>query len=135
VLLAGRGHENRLAVPDGSDFAVSSYEPHSKLFPRAAAIVHQGGIGTTGQALRSGVPQLVAAVSHDQPDNGERVRRLGAGLWMPRKQYRFAKAKAAIARLLEDGSMPAAAERVGEAVGKETGATVACDALEQQFRL
>ena len=135
VLLAGPGHENRLALPDGSDFAISSYEPHSKLFPRAAAIVHQGGIGTTGQALRSGVPQLVAAVSHDQPDNGERVRRLGAGLRMAREQYRFAKAKAAIARLLEDGSMRAAAERVGEAVGQETGATVACDVIEQQFRL
>jgi rhamnosyltransferase subunit B len=134
VLLAGPGHENRLALPDGRDFAVSAYEPHSKLFPRAAAIVHQGGIGTTGQALRSGVPQLVAAVSHDQPDNGERVRRLGAGLWMAREQYRFAKAKDAIARLLEDGSMRAAAHRVGEAVGKETGATVACDIIEQQFR-
>jgi len=135
VLLAGPGHENRLALPDGSDFAVSAYEPHSKLFPRAAAIVHQGGIGTTGQALRSGVPQLVAAVSHDQPDNGERVRRLGAGLWMAREQYRFQRAKEAIARLLEDGSMRAAAHRVGEGVGKETGATVACDVLEQRFRL
>jgi rhamnosyltransferase subunit B len=135
VLLAGPGHENRLALGEGSDFVVSAYEPHSKLFPRAAAIVHQGGIGTTGQALRSGVPQLVAAVSHDQPDNGERVRRLGAGLWMPREQYRFAKAKEAIARLLEDGSMRAAAERVGEAVRKETGATVACDVIERQFRL
>lgn len=135
VLLAGPGHENRLALADGSDFAVSSYEPHSKLFPRAAAIVHQGGIGTTGQALRSGVPQLVAAVSHDQPDNGERVRRLGAGLWMTREQYQFQAAKEVIARLLEDGSMRAAAQRVGEAVGKETGATVACDVIERQFRL
>jgi rhamnosyltransferase subunit B len=135
VLLAGPGHENRLALPDGSDFAVSAYEPHSKLFPRAAAIVHQGGIGTTGQALRSGVPQLVAAVSHDQPDNGERVRRLGAGLWMAREQYRFQRAKEAIAILIEDGSMRAAAHGVGEAVGKETGAVVACDVIEQQLRL
>jgi UDP:flavonoid glycosyltransferase YjiC (YdhE family) len=135
VLLAGRGHENRLALPDGDDFLVSAYEPHSQLFPRAAAVVHQGGIGTTGQALRSGVPQLVAAVSHDQPDNGDRVRRLGAGLWMAREQYQFERAKEAIARLLRDVAMRANAQRVGEVVRKETGATVACDVIERQFGL
>jgi UDP:flavonoid glycosyltransferase YjiC (YdhE family) len=135
VLLAGAKHENRLALPDGKDFAISAYEPHSKLFPRAAAIVHQGGIGTTGQALRSGVPQLVAAVSHDQPDNGDRVRRIGAGDWMPREQYQFARAREAIARILGDGSMRAAAQSVREAVGKETGATTACDVIESQFRV
>jgi rhamnosyltransferase subunit B len=135
VLLAGPKHENRLALPDGKDFVISAYEPHSKLFPQAAAIVHQGGIGTTGQALRSAVPQLVAAVSHDQPDNGERVRRLGVGVWMPREQYRFAKAKQEISKLLGDRSMRAAAQSMGEALGNETGATVACDVLEQQFRL
>jgi rhamnosyltransferase subunit B len=133
VLLAGPGHENRLTLPEGKDCVVSSYEPHSKLFPRVAAIVHQGGIGTTGQALRSGVPQLVAAVSHDQPDNGERVRRLGAGLWMPREQYRFEEARDAIATLLRDESIRAAAQRGGESIGKETGATVACDVIEKQF--
>ena len=61
---------------------ISSYEPHSLLFPRAAAIVHQGGIGTTAQALRSGKPMLVVAFSHDQPDNGARIEEMGVGLTM-----------------------------------------------------
>lgn len=62
-----------------SGIFISGYEPHSLLFPRAAAIIHQGGIGTTGQALRAGVPQLVVSFSHDQPDNGARVVRTGSG--------------------------------------------------------
>ena len=30
------------------------YVAYSRIFPRAAAIVHQGGIGTVGQALAAG---------------------------------------------------------------------------------
>jgi UDP:flavonoid glycosyltransferase YjiC (YdhE family) len=33
------------------------YLPHGALLPRAAGIVHQGGIGTTFKALRAGIPQ------------------------------------------------------------------------------
>ena len=46
-------------------------------FPRAAAIVHQGGAGTLAQALRAGRPMLVVPHAHDQPDNAFRVVRLG----------------------------------------------------------
>src|SRR5262249_51564197 len=38
------------------------YLPHSALLPRAAGIVHQGGIGTTFKALRAGIPQVVVPV-------------------------------------------------------------------------
>jgi rhamnosyltransferase subunit B len=36
-----------------------TYVPFSQVFPRAAAVVHHGGIGTTGQGLAGGIPQLV----------------------------------------------------------------------------
>ncbi len=55
------------------------FAPLTQLLPRSAALVHHGGIGTTAAALAAGVPQLVLPLSHDQPDNGMRVRRLGAG--------------------------------------------------------
>ncbi|NJM52609.1 MAG: hypothetical protein HC846_03940 [Blastocatellia bacterium] len=34
------------------------YAPYGQLFPRAAGVVHQGGVGTTSQVLRAGVPML-----------------------------------------------------------------------------
>ena len=62
---------------------ISNYEPFSKLFPRGAVIVHQCGIGTTGQALASGRPQILVPFAHDQPDNARRLVELGVGISIP----------------------------------------------------
>lgn len=50
------------------------------LLPRATALVHHGGIGTTAQAIRAGIPQVLLPDRFDQPDNAMRVAaiRLGA---------------------------------------------------------
>jgi UDP:flavonoid glycosyltransferase YjiC (YdhE family) len=56
-----------------------SYLPFSLILPRAAAIVFHGGIGTIAQAMRSGIPQLIAPWGVDQFDNGARVKALGLG--------------------------------------------------------
>jgi UDP:flavonoid glycosyltransferase YjiC (YdhE family) len=63
------------------------YVPFSRVLPRAAAFVHHGGIGTTAQALAAGVPQLIMPLAHDQPDNAERVRLMGAALVVNSKHY------------------------------------------------
>ncbi|UUL82581.1 nucleotide disphospho-sugar-binding domain-containing protein [Sphingomonas qomolangmaensis] len=49
------------------------------VLPGAAAIVHHGGIGTIAEAVRAGVPQLIAAGRFDQPDNAVRIAQLGLG--------------------------------------------------------
>ena len=59
------------------------YENYSSLhllLPRAAAIVHHGGIGTTAQAFHAGIPQLLLPGRLDQFDNARHVERLGCGL-------------------------------------------------------
>ena len=76
------------------------YAPYSQIFPHAAAIVHQGGSGTIGQALRAGRPMLVVPFGWDQPDNGVRAARLGVGLCLSRKDYSAQTAAAALDRLL-----------------------------------
>jgi UDP:flavonoid glycosyltransferase YjiC (YdhE family) len=60
---------------DRPEIHIADYEPYSRLFPRAATIVHQCGMGTTAQASRSGRPQILVPFAHDQYDNAERVRR------------------------------------------------------------
>jgi rhamnosyltransferase subunit B len=74
------------------------YAPFSELLPRCAALVHHGGIGTAAQAMAAGCPQLIMPMSHDQPDNAERVRKLGVGAELSARRY---KAKA-IARALNE---------------------------------
>jgi rhamnosyltransferase subunit B len=62
------------------------YVPLRALLPRVDALVHHGGIGTTAEALCSGVPQLVVPFAHDQFDNAARVEALGVGFRLPTSQ-------------------------------------------------
>jgi UDP:flavonoid glycosyltransferase YjiC (YdhE family) len=58
VIITGPlGARSLSSLPPG--VIAAEYAPFAKLFPRAAAIVHHGGVGTTGQAMRSGRPMLV----------------------------------------------------------------------------
>ena len=59
------------------------YLAYSTVFPRAAAVVHQAGIGTLAQAMRAGRPQLIVPVAFDQPDNAHRAAALGLGRVLP----------------------------------------------------
>lgn len=67
------------------------YAPYSTIFPYACAIVHQGGIGTTAQALQASRPTIVVPYIGDQPDNAARVERLGTSRTIPRDQYSAAR--------------------------------------------
>ncbi len=121
---------NRLpALPEG--VAAFDYAPFSELFPRAAAVVHHGGIGTTGLAMRSGRPMLVMPCAWDQPDNAERVARLGISRTIPRHRYTPARVADELQRLLDDPAYGRRASEVGEQVRQEDGVRIACDALEE----
>ncbi|OYW80849.1 MAG: hypothetical protein B7Z26_05865 [Asticcacaulis sp. 32-58-5] len=63
------------------------YAPFSTLLKHAAVFVHHGGIGTLSQGFAAGVPQLIMAMAHDQPDNADRLERLGAGTGLSVRQF------------------------------------------------
>ncbi len=129
VLVVGKIAGNRPAsLPDG--VVAFDYVPFSEVFSRAAAIVHQGGIGTTGQAMRSGRPMLVMPYSHDQPDNAARIKRLGIGRTISRTKYNPTRAAAELKKLLDNPIYSKRAAEIGERVRKEDGIRTACDALE-----
>jgi UDP:flavonoid glycosyltransferase YjiC (YdhE family) len=133
VLLVGKDVRNRPAsLPDG--VIALDYAPFSELFPRAAAIVHQGGVGTTAQAMRSGRPMLVMPYAHDQPDNADRMLRLGIARMISRNRYNAARAAAELRHLLDDSRYERRATEVGEQVRKEDGVANACEALERMLR-
>src|SRR6185369_8971885 len=102
-----------------------------QLFPRAAAVVHQGGSGTTGQVMRAGRPMLIVPYAHDQPDNALRARKLGISATVRRNSYTAEAAATALEPLLDDPDVEARAAEVGAAVSRENGASAAADAIEQ----
>lgn len=116
-------------LPD--DAMAIEYAPHSELFPRAAAVVHHGGIGTTAQAMRSGRPMLVVPFSHDQFDNGERVKRLGIAEVLYRSRYRAKSAEGALRRLVEASRYAQAGVSVAAQLQAEDGVTAAANAIER----
>ena len=85
VLLIGKKQSHNLKIE--KDVHIVGYAPHSHLFPRAAAIIHHGGIGSTGRALMHGKLQLITPFNGDQFDNARRIRRLEIGETLPIKKY------------------------------------------------
>ena len=106
------------------------YGSYARIFPSAAAIVHQGGVGTTAEALRAGRPMLVVPWGVDQPDNAARVARMGVGRTLGRKRYRTARVVEELRRLLEEATYARRAAEVGAAIRQEEGTETACDAIE-----
>jgi UDP:flavonoid glycosyltransferase YjiC (YdhE family) len=134
VLLVGNDSRPLPKELQSNDIAVFDYAPYSELFDRAAAIVHQGGVGTTAQVLRSGRPMLVVPFSNDQPDNAARITRLGVGRTVDRDRYTASLAVKELDRLLREPRYQAKAAEVGTKVRAENGAKVACDAIEAQLK-
>ena len=133
VLLVGHDQRNHPATPH-KDVCVCEYASYTALFPRAAAIVHQGGIGTTAQALRAGKPMLVVPHAHDQPDNAFRVERLGVARVLYPKHYRAAKIAEVLGGLLADRTAAKTAADVAERMRQEDGAETASDVIERTLR-
>jgi UDP:flavonoid glycosyltransferase YjiC (YdhE family) len=127
VLLVGPQGDRSLA--DGPDAIAVGYTPFSTVFPRAALIVHQGGVGTTQQALRAGRPQLVVPHLGDQFDNAARVVRLGCGRTLGRGRYRAGRVARSLDTLLTDRRGMETAVQVGATAAREDGATVAAERI------
>ncbi|HEY9672636.1 MAG TPA: glycosyltransferase [Waterburya sp.] len=116
------------------DILAVSYVPYSQIFPHACAIVHQGGIGTTAQALRVGRPTIVMPYSHDQPDNAARVERLGTSRTISRKHYLASRVAKTLGELLENPNYATKAAEIGRIIQAENGIGIACDAIEKQLQ-
>ncbi len=128
VLLTGWGG---LTVADsGEDVLVVDEVPHGWLFPQMAAVVHHGGAGTTGTALRSGTPSIVVPSFADQFFWGERVAALGAGVNLPRRALSVSALAGAIEATRRPDLRQRAAE-LGSRLADEDGVSRAAEELSR----
>ena len=127
ILLTGPGSR----MQSDPQILVRDYAPHSTLFPRALAVIHHGGVGTTGQALRAGRPQLVVPHMGDQWDNGHRIKQMGVGRVLRARRFTADRAARRIATLIDpQRSFIDRAAQVGAIVAAEQGADNAVRAIE-----
>jgi UDP:flavonoid glycosyltransferase YjiC (YdhE family) len=115
-------------LPAGIKWA--TYAPFSRLLPRAAAVVHHGGVGTVAQALSAGVPQLVMPLAHDQFDNAQRVRRLGVGDALVPRKFTGAAAARKLAALVSSSEVAGSCRATAARLSRRDGCQRTADALE-----
>jgi UDP:flavonoid glycosyltransferase YjiC (YdhE family) len=133
VLLVGRHAGNRPRDRLSDTIIAVDHAAHAALLPRAAATVHQGGIGTLHQALRAGRPMLIVPYAHDQPDNAHRAARLGVGRVLGPRRYTADRAAAELRELLRDPSYAERASATAATMRTEDGVASACDAIEARL--
>jgi rhamnosyltransferase subunit B len=121
--------QNTRPVSAGDDVLCLDYAPYSAVFPRAACVVHQGGVGTTAQALRAGAPQLIVPYAFDQPDNASRIVQRGVGLQLPRTAYRARAVARQLQTLLEQPRFRRRATELASRIARVDGLKNACDAI------
>lgn len=107
------------------------YVPFSEVFPRAAALVSHGGIGTVAQALRAGIPHLVQHMAHDQLDNAERLIELGVGASIAAAKFTGARAARKLGALLESPEVAARCKELAARFEPQQWMQRTCELIEE----
>jgi sterol 3beta-glucosyltransferase len=132
VLLTGWGGLHQFDLPDHV-FKID-FVPHEWLYPRVRAIVHHGGAGTTGAALRSGVPSIGIPFFADQPFWAERAYRAGVGPRpIPRKKLTAENLAAAIDLAVNEPLLRRHAAQIGEQIRSEDGVQRAVEIFRRYY--
>jgi sterol 3beta-glucosyltransferase len=106
--------------------------PHDWLFPRMSAIVHHGGAGTTGAAVRAGRPQVIWPFGIDQHFWAGRMADLGvAAPAKPVRALNQVSLASAIDRAVNDSMMADLAIGLANRVRTEDGTGAALAHLER----
>ena len=129
VLLIGDERNLPRSLPEG--IIAVDYVPYQSLLPRACAVVHHGGVGTTSQGLLAGVPTLIVPFAFDQSDNAEHAYKLGTSRTLYRKNYIAPRVADELYVLLRHPTYTRKALEVGQRLKQEDGPGRAADLIEQ----
>lgn len=83
----GRAAFEALKIPFDVPIQFIEHVNFEELLPKVRCLVHHGGIGTTAQAIRAGIPQIIRPRMYDQPINGLRVMMCGLGGSIPAQEF------------------------------------------------
>lgn len=123
-------------IPDNLPSSVRhfSYIPFSEVLPRATAVVHHGGIGSTAQSLAAGIPQLIMPMSHDQPDNANRLKRFGVADWVKPSAFRPRRVARMLDELIESPDVQRSCRELALRFDNVDPLAGACEVVERFMR-
>jgi len=133
ILLVGDERNRPAELPEG--MIAIDYAPYQSLLPRAAAVVHSGGAGTTAQAMLAGAPTIIIPFAFDQFDNADHALRLGTSRTVYREHYFAPRVARDLDQLLRNGSYSAKAREVSLKLKNENGPATAADLIEKELEI
>ncbi len=123
------------SLADDSRLHFIGHAPHSRIFPRCAAVVHHGGSGTTQSATLAGRPPVIVAHASDQTFWAATLHRAGIA---PRPLHRRSLTAKNLARaiktVLSSPEMAEKARRMGEQMAGEDGVGEAVRLIARAYR-
>lgn len=121
VLAVTKAHRDVIGDVPPNTRVVDSLALHL-LVPSCAAVVHQGGVGTTMTVAAAGVPQLIIPHIADQLVNATQISAVGAGLSIG-SSADAASFRDGVTRLLDDSSFRISAEKVQQEIRQQPNPT------------
>lgn len=130
-VLLGPVPDDVVAMAARAGWWCGSYQPFAQLLPRARALVHHAGVGSSAQALRAGIPHLLWPQAYDQFDNAWRLERLGVAASLPQGVPNAADVQRCLAALLaSDATASAQAVAIDRFPTASVGMSNICQQLE-----
>jgi len=132
ALLIGASHSDS-SGPDfsGSNIRTTAYLPYEYAFPKARLVVHHGGMGSIAQSLKAAKRMIIVPFAWDQPDNAERVRRLGIASVIRLPSYTVRHVSKILDNTLKDNKGELKAKELAEDLLLENGTANACRFIER----
>lgn len=129
VVSAGGADVNKLPPLPSNAFA-ASYLNYEELLPRTSVFVTNGGYGGLHEAMRFGVPIVIAGDSEDKVETSARVQWAGVGLNLRTGRPTPRQVGSAVRRILDTSSYAQKSAQVGAAIAKSSGAPGLVDDVE-----
>lgn len=98
---------------------------HLEGFSKVRVVIHAGGIGAIGAAMKCGKPMVIVPFVHEQPDNADRALQLGVAQVVAPGQYKSEYVSSVIRKVLVDDQMKRSARHLAKLVNREDGLATA----------
>lgn len=108
----------------------AEFEPLEKLLSQSAAFIYHGGIGSLAQATAAGVPHLIMPMSMDQPDNANRIKKLGVGDLVLPRNFKPRVVAVKLSGLLNNSSVKENCQKYAQRVDFDQAILDTCNLLE-----
>ncbi len=104
------------------------------LLPLSKAVLHHGGIGTSAEALRAGIPQIIAPYGFDQPENAFFLKKLGLADDIKTKSVTAKELTAKIKALIYSTDALDKCSYYAKQLNRDDFLKETCDIIEEVFR-